>query len=456
MLKKQRRDFLTRSLAGLLAGSGGASVLNSLSVTNALAQQGGEYRALVCLFLYGGNDSFNMFVPRSAGQYSAYREARRNLAVDSGQLLGVDPVGSDGSQYGFHPAMPEVRDLFTNGRVAVLGNVGPLVVPTSRDDFIQERVPLPPRLFSHNDQQAFWQSLNPDAPFPSGWAGRMADAMLSSNVNRQMSMNVSMSGINLMQTGRTSIPYILSTRGVDATKSQTQKTGFGRLERRNAAMQALLNANAGHLFGNEYRSVMSRALDLNSDIRSVLASTSVPPVGFPGSQLGQSLAMVTRMISIREQLGLSRQIFFVGFGGWDTHSAQNSRHPALLSTLSQAMGAFYRATEYMGLSHQITSFTAADFGRTLTSNGDGSDHGWGGHQLVMGGAVNGNRIYGQMPEYRIEGGADSGRGRIIPTTAVDQFGATLARWYGLSESDLSDVFPNLDAFGSSNLGFLAS
>ncbi len=445
---------MKRSVAGLLAGSGGAAVLNSLNITNALAQQGGEYRALVCLFLYGGNDSFNMFVPRSPDQYTAYREARRNLAVDSGQLLGVNAVGSDGSQYGFHPSMPDVRNLFNNGKVAVLGNVGPLIVPTSRDDFVQSRVPLPPRLFSHNDQQDFWQSLKPDASISSGWAGRMADAMLSANANRQMSMNVSMSGINLMQTGRTSVPYILSTRGVDLTKSATQKSGFGRLERRNAALQALLNSNASHIYGNEYRSVMSRALDLNNDIRSVLARAPVPPVGFPGSPLAQSLAMVTRMISIREQLGLSRQIFFVGFGGWDTHGAQNARHPALLSTLSQAMGAFYRATDYLGLANQVTTFTAADFGRTLTSNGDGSDHGWGGHQLVMGGAVNGNRIYGQMPEYRIEGSADSGRGRIIPTTSVDQFGATLARWYGLSESDLADVFPNLSAFESSNLGFL--
>jgi len=260
---------MKRSVAGLLAGSGGAAVLNSLNITNALAQQGGEYRALVCLFLYGGNDSFNMFVPRSPDQYTAYREARRNLAVDSGQLLGVNAVGSDGSQYGFHPSMPDVRNLFNNGKVAVLGNVRPLIVPTSRDDFVQSRVPLPPRLFSHNDQQDFWQSLKPDASISSGWAGRMADAMLSANANRQMSMNVSMSGINLMQTGRTSVPYILSTRGVDLTKSATQKSGFGRLERRNAALQALLNSNASHIYGNEYRSVMSRALDLNNDIRSV-------------------------------------------------------------------------------------------------------------------------------------------------------------------------------------------
>lgn len=453
-MKLTRRHFLQKSVAGLLSGSGAAAALNTLALTNAYAQDASDYRSLVCIFLYGGNDSFNMFVPRNEPQYSSYQNSRRNLAVERDQLLGVGPVATDGSQYGFHPAMPDVRSLFNEGNMAVVGNVGPLMVPTTRDEYRNRRVPLPPRLFSHNDQQDFWQSLDPGTSRPSGWAGRMADAMNWINTNQELSMNISMSGTNLMQTGRSEIPYILSNQGVVDPKSKTVLTGYGRLERRNTAMDTILGQDAGHIFGNEYRKVMRRAFDLGDQIGNVLDSMAQPVTLYPGSPIGKSLNMVARMIAAREQLGLSRQVFFVGFGGWDTHGNQASRHPALLSGLSRAMHSFYRTTEELGIADSVTTFTAADFGRTLTSNGDGSDHGWGGHQLVMGGSVRGNAIYGQMPAYDIEGPSDSGRGRIIPTTSVDQFGATLANWFGLSDGSLQDVFPNLGNFDQRNLGFI--
>ena len=453
-MRSNRRDFLKQSLAGLISTAGAGSVLTGLSLTNALAQSSGDYKALVCIFLYGGNDSFNMFLPSDTDQYSVYQESRRNLAVGREQLLAVNPIASDGSRYGFHPSMTAVKSLFDQGKVAVVGNVGPLIVPTSRADYRQSRVPIPARLFSHNDQQQFWQTLESDVRQVSGWAGRMSDAMYSVNSNRQLSMNIAMSGINLMQTGRSTAPYVLSPRGVVNPKAVSVETGYGRGLRRAAALEQLYSIETGNLLGNEYRRSMTHAMSVSRDTREVLLGVPDPTSPFPSSPLGSSLKMVARVIRAREQLGLSRQIFFVGFGGWDTHSEQGRRHPVLLKTLSEAMAAFYQSTNELGVTDNVATFTAADFGRSLTSNGDGSDHGWGGHQLVMGGAVNGNSIYGQMPEYRIEGGSDAGKGKIIPTTSVDQYGATLAQWYGLDQSNLNEVFPNLRNFNQTNLGFL--
>ncbi len=450
--QRERRFWLKK--ASLLAGAGATSTFTGLSAIDAFAQDQDDYRALVCVFLYGGNDSFNMFVPRSNEPYELYAQARRNLAVPQSSLIGVSPTASDGSQYGFHPAAPELADLFNGGKLAVVGNVGPLVVPTSREDYQANRVPLPPRLFSHNDQQDFWQSLQSAAPQPSGWAGRVADAMQAQYISGELSMNISMVGSNLMQTGATSIPYNLSPGGVVHPKMSSLLTGYGRLERRQKAIAAITSNDTGHLLANHYRNTMRRSLVVGEELGRVLDSNIEIESNFPATDLGAAMGMVARMISHRNTLGLRRQIFFVGFGGWDTHGDQTARHPALLRSLSQSLGAFYSATESLGVASKVTTFTAADFGRTLTTNGDGTDHGWGGHQIALGGAVKGNAIYGQMPEIRIEGPQDSGRGRLIPTTSVDQYAATLARWYGLPESNMSDVFPNLGNFNVANIGFV--
>ncbi len=452
--KMKRRDFLRRYASTAAAGIGAYSTLGGLNLVNALAQDT-QYKALVCVFLFGGNDSFNMFVPTDEGAYNDYAEARRNLAVPRGSLLPVDAVASDGLRYGFHPSMPEMRDLFQQGKATVVSNVGPLLVPTSRDDFLANRVPLPPRLFSHNDQQDFWQSLELDKLQSTGWAGRMADVLGGVNSNQQLSMNISMAGSNLMQTGAATIPYILSPEGVVAPKTNTLLTGNNRARNRADALDLLLQRDSGHILANYYRDTLRRANILSDEIGEVLSNSPPLQTGFRQNPLADSLQMVARMINVRQTLGLSRQVFFIGYGGWDTHGNQNSRHPALLRNLSESLAAFYRATNALGLERQVTTFTAADFGRTLTSNGDGSDHGWGGHQLVLGGAVNGAQVVGEMPQIRIDGPSDSGHGRIIPTLAVDQYCATLAQWFGLQNNQLSDVFPNINQFASSNLGFMA-
>jgi len=424
----KRRDFLKRYASTAAAGLGAYSTLGGLSLTNALANDS-DYKALVCIFLFGGNDSFNMVVPTDEAAHSAYANARRNLTVSRSQLLPLDTIASDGLRYGLHPSMPEIRDLYQQGKVTVVGNVGPLLVPTTRDDFINSRVPLPPRLFSHNDQQDFWQSLELDKLQSTGWAGRMADALSSVNGEQALSMNISMAGSNLMQTGSATIPYIASSEGIDRSKADTLLSGFGRASRRSQALQSLLDRESGHLLANQYRTTVKRANELSMQIGDILNQSNRINAGFPQTPLADSLQMVARMISVRQSLGLKRQVFFIGYGGWDTHGGQNARHPALLR--------------------------AADFGRTLTSNGDGSDHGWGGHQLVMGGAVNGQQIVGEMPVIAIDGPSDSGHGRIIPTLAVDQYCATLARWFGLSSNNLDEVFPNLREFSQRDLGFLS-
>ncbi len=448
---RERRRWLKR--ASLLTTVGAASTFTGLRAMNALAQDQADYRALVCIFLYGGNDSFNMFVPRSDDQYAQYAQSRRNLALDRNNLISVSPT-SDGAQYGFHPALPEVADLFNRGKLGVVGNVGPLIVPTTREQYRTNKVPLPPRLFSHNDQQDFWQSLQFAAAQRSGWAGRVADAMHAEFVNGELSMNISMAGSNLMQTGNQTIPYNLSPAGVVHPKMRELLTGYGRLERRQKAVASLNNTATNHLLADHYRNTMRRSLLVGDELGEILDKPIDVESGFPDSQLGSAMKMVARTISHRNTLGLKRQIFFIGYGGWDTHGDQTVRHPALLRNLSQCMGAFYSATEALGVAANVTSFTAADFGRTLTTNGDGTDHGWGGHQLVMGGAVNGNQIHGRMPEIRIEGPEDSGRGRIIPSTSVDQYAATLAAWYGLPQAHMADVFPNLPNFNEAKLGFL--
>jgi uncharacterized protein (DUF1501 family) len=454
-----RREFLKHCVNSTLMGAGAYAALGSLGMVNALAAPAADYRALVCVFLFGGNDSYNMVVPASNTEYAAYATARQNLAVPQAELLAINPVINDGASYGFHPAMPEMRTLFESGQLAVMANVGALVVPTTRNDFNNQSVPLPPQLFSHNNQQDFWQSLQPDVAQPTGWAGRMADLLASVNTNQKLSMNISLSGRNLMQVGDLSFPYNLSPGGVQNYAGMSS-TGNDQQQLRYNIFQGLLdkelNDTSRHALIREFARVRDRAGDLAEEISLALSNAPAITTVFPtqNNSLASSLRMVANMIAASGDLGVKRQIFFVGFGGWDTHASQDTRHPELLGNVSQALKAFYDATVELGVQNQVTTFTTSDFGRTLTSNGDGSDHGWGGHQLIMGGAVKGQDIYGKMPEIVIEGPQDSGRGRIIPSTAVDQYSATLAKWYGLSDSDMSEVFPNLQNFNSQDLGFM--
>lgn len=452
--KLQRRDFIKRSLLSGVGTASAGGLLNSLTISQAMAQQSNSpYKALVCIFLYGGNDSFNMVVPRSNTEYQQYADARQTLSVDQNALLPINALGTGSTQYGLHPGMEAVQSLFDQGQIAVQANVGALIEPTTRTSYQQKTVELPRQLFSHNNQQDFWQGLEASSQTPIGWAGQMAELLSTENQTADVPMNISLSGANLLQASASGLPYNVSPAGViellGANPGNDQQS-----QRRAQAYQQLLNAQQSNAFSQQFAERRITAQQLAGEVGGIL--DNMPPLNtnFPAGKLGGSLRMVANLIAARNSLGMSRQIYFVGFGGWDTHGDQLINHPLLLSELSEGLGAFYAATEELNVQNDVTTFTAADFGRTLTSNGDGSDHGWGGHQLVMGGAVQGQSIYGVMPDIEIDGPLDSGRGRIIPTTGVDQYGATLARWFGVAESDLTTVFPNLSNFASSDVGFM--
>jgi uncharacterized protein (DUF1501 family) len=411
----------------------------------------GDYRALVCLFLAGGNDANNLIIPNDTAGYAAYKAGRGALALPQEGLLGLTPRTSDGRQFALHPSMPELRDLFVDNRAALLANVGTLVVPTTKDQFKAHSVPLPNALFSHNDQQVQWQSSVPDSKlFTSGWGGRLADLTNAFNENNTISMSISLAGQNSFQVGKQVSQYAVSPNGAVQPSS-----GGGALgEIRTRARKDLLNPGDENLFASAFSSLTTEAVGDSALLASVLGKDATFTTAFPKSSLGLQLRMIARLIAAAPSLGLRRQIFFARVGGWDLHDAQIGTHAKLLADVSQSVAAFYKTTTELGVADQVTTFTASDFGRTFTTNGDGSDHGWGSHHLIIGGAVKGGDIYGQIPDLSVNGPADTGRGRWIPTTSVDEYNATLATWFGVKPTDLAVVLPNVERFAKPNLGFL--
>lgn len=451
----KRREFLRRSLQttggmGLYAGVGTLKIAEVMAQTRAFD----DYKALVCVFLFGGNDSFNTVVPRSVAEYSVYAESRQNLAIENSALLPITAATPDGVEYGLHPSMPEFKALFDSGRMAVMANVGTLIEPVTLQQYRDKSVQLPRSLFSHNDQQDQWQSTPaPRSVDTNGWAGRTADVLAPLETSARLPMNLTLRGSNLLQVGNDTIPYGLSNNGAITYRGLANNNGAQGRRRR--AFEALVNRQHSHVLEQSFADVQRRAFNLSGEINSVLAGLPDLATPFPENNgLADQLRAVARMIAVRDEFGASRQIFFVSTGGFDTHDEQNERQPGLLAGISQAVAAFNTATDELGVSSNVTTFTASDFGRTLTSNGDGTDHAWGSHQFIVGGAVGGQDIYGVMPGLQIDGPDDTGNGRLVPTTAVDQYAATLMRWFGLTEAELAAVFPNLANFGSSNIGFM--
>lgn len=425
----------------------------SLPITQVYGQSGGfsDYRALVCVFLLGGNDSFNMLVPRSDAEYNVYAASRQNLSIAQGDLLPINPLNPDGAQYGLHPMMTGIQPLFEAGQAAFVTNVGPLIEPTTKDQYLAKSVDLPPQLFSHNNQQDQWNSLKGKTTMPTGWGGRVADLLRDNVASQQLAVNVSLNGNTLFQSGADTTAYTMGANG------PIQFLGFGdsgvELERR-LAFEQFIQAEYSSIYERAYAEVQQRAL---ANAEKVTAAINYAPdfvTVFPDSQLGNRLQTVARLIAVRDELSMQRQIFFVASGGFDSHDNQNQNQPGLIGGISDAIAAFHSATVELGISSQVTTFTQSDFGRTLTSNGDGSDHAWGGNQLVVGGPVLGQRLYGTYPLLEIGGNDDVGGGRMIPTTSADQYAATLARWFGVADADLDAVAPHLANFAVRDLAFL--
>lgn len=450
----KRRNFIKSLLGSSVGVSGASATLSSMSLmSSALAQTNSrfnDYKALVCVFLHGGNDSFNMLIPSDNVDYSSYQNVRQNLAISQNSLLNINPSSAMPYNLAMPDFMSPLQQLFNQGNLAFLANAGPLLQPVTKTQIQQNSSLLPPQLFSHNDQQKHWQTAWPEQSSLTGWAGRMADLIM--DTANPLSMNLSIDGSNIFQTGTNSLPYSLDSSGVEPFSALNPNENWNA--DRLSAFQRLLSAER-HILGQAHNAVYQRAQSNIDLLSGAIASENQSDITYPEGQLADQLKMVATLASSQKSLDHPRQVFFVSMGGFDTHDNQITSQPRLLQSLSTALASFNDDLQARGLSDNITTFTMSDFGRTLTSNGDGTDHGWGGHQIIMGGAVKGRDIYGKMPEdFTLNSIDDLGDGRIIPTTSVDQYAATLAKWFGLSVSEINAVFPNLSRFNSSDLGFM--
>ena len=449
----ERRRFLVGASRIALGSAAAMATMGQLQMVQAATRPVDKYRALVCVYLFGGNDSFNMLVPRTTSAYNTYQAARPALAIPRNDLLAISPsAGGGGIDWGLHPSMPELRSLFESGRAALLGNVGPLVVPTSKSDYQGRRVPLPPELFSHVDQQAYSMSMGSETAAKAGWGGRIADRLHAAGFGSTMGLPIglTMSGANAWLAGAQTGMYTLGSSGPTRLDSSLRAPSDDRRRARASAFEQLLGAaqRDTSAFVREHGRMNRRAIDFSESVYNAINNVAPPATVFPTGRFGDTLRTVARTIAARGALGQRRQIFFVGLGGWDTHDGQPTSHPNLLAQVSQGLSAFYNATVELGVASDVTTFTMTDFGRTLNNNGDGTDHGWGGHSWLVGGDVVGRRIFGTMPEYALGASQDVGRGRMIPTTPVEQLGSTLSRWFGLGLSDVGEIFPNLRNFGT--------
>lgn len=462
-----RRVFLAR--AGALGGMGLAApmAMSLAAAGDAAAFSASDYKALVCVFLYGGNDCHNTLIPADIPNYDRYSairggasgRKRGGIAYGLDELVSLRPsvnqTLTDELSYGLAPSLSKTGALFNSGKLAIQLNVGPLVVPLTRVQFQSGALPLPPKLFSHNDQQSVWQALGAEGA-TVGWGGRMGDLALSSNTNSLLTC-ISASGNAVFLSGNDALQYQISPGGAIPIWA-AKGASFGS-SRASEVLKTLITEPRAHVLENEFTRVTKRSMVMedivNTALSPVTLTTSFDTDNKPNS-LANQLKIVARLIGARNALGSKRQVFFVSLGGFDTHDGLMETHPNLLALLDEALSSFYAATVEMGVENQVTTFTASDFGRTLTSNGDGSDHGWGGHHFVMGGAVKGGRYFGTAPQVSVTSDDQVGQGRLLPSTSVDQMASTFARWFGASENELSTILPRITNFSSSDLGYFSA
>ena len=455
---QSRRAFLKRSGALGLAGVATPFVTSLGAIGEAAAATASDYKALVCVFLYGGNDYANTLPPYDSASYAQYAAARQNIALNrdalAATLLNPATALPGGRQYALAPNLAPLLPIFNAGKMAVVLNLGTLVQPTTKAQYQAQSVKLPPKLFSHNDQQSYFQASNPEGA-TSGWGGRLGDLYQSGNGTATLTC-VNASGNAVYLTGQQALQYSIGTGGPISLLGNSSSV-FGSATTA-STLRTLMTAASPNLLANEHARVSKRALDTYAQVTGALASAPAASFSlFPANNnLADQLRMVARMIAVSSELGAKRQVFFVSQGGYDLHDNLVAQHPGLMATLGNALKAFYDTTVQLGVSDKVTTFTGSDFGRTLQSNDDGSDHGWGSMHFVMGGAVKGQRFYGTAPAIGNGTADDVGQGRLLPTTSVDQYAATLASWFGVSAGQMTTVLPNMGNYNPSswNLGFV--
>lgn len=492
----RRRDFLRQAACAAVGALSARATIRDLALINTGAGQETftDYKAMICIFMAGGNDSNNLVIPVGS-DYANYASIRQNLALPESAVVPISPLNSDGRAYALHPSCAELATLFSEQKMAMLFNTGPLLSPITRTQYQKNSVAKPPQLFSHSDQVTHWQTALPDQPPRTGWGGRIADLLhpcqyelldgVPTSNSAKISLCTSLAGANTYEVGNQFAQFHVSTGGAVTLGGVTGQ----RLQ----AVKDILSLSNNNLQRNAYADVTKRAIEIGDTLNSSITPYTDPTDssyssqnnsapwrwntgltgiytggqagGFPNTSLGRQLKMIARMIAGRGPLSMKRQIFFAQVGGYDTHTAQVGTgaaptdttvgsHANLMNELSEAMYAFQRAMEQLSLGNSVTQFTASDFGRTFPTNGQGSDHGWGSHHMIVGGAVRGGRIYGTFPTLAVNGPDDTSTGRWIPTVSVDEYSATLAKWFGVSQSNLATVFPNLDRFARPDLGFM--
>lgn len=452
-----RRAFLQRASSVSLTGAAAPFVMNLAAIGEAAAATASDYKALVCVFLYGGNDYASTLVPYDPLQYGVYAAQRASLAYSQAALaptlLNPTTPLPGGAQYALAPNLAPLLPIFNAGKMAVMLNLGTLVRPTTKAQYLARSVALPPKLLSHNDQQSYWQSSSPEGA-TSGWGGRVGDLLQSGNGTSTLTC-VNVSGNAVFLSGRNAVQYSISTSGPIGLNARTSLQGSAAAS---TLLKNLIASGGGsHDFMGAYASIGKRALDTYALVSTQLAAARATATPFPAaadtqSSLGAQLQMVAKMISAANELGVRRQVFFVSTGRFDTHDGLGTLHPTLMLNLANALRAFYDTTVELGVASQVTTFTGSDFGRALTANNDGTDHGWGSMHFVLGGAVKGKQYYGINPTLANNGPDDIGQGRLIPTMSVDQYAATLASWFGVSASDLTTAIPNINNYAGSPLG----
>ncbi len=452
MMGTTRRRFLKGIGCGALSATPVLGTLAHLGAAGSAAAQtippGDDYRALVCILLAGGNDSYNMVVPRDPDEHADYVASRSDLALDRDDLLTVSPASLD-RDFGFHPSMAGARDLFDANRLAVVSNVGTLVEPVTLAQVQNESARLPLGLYSHSDQIRQWQTSVPEDRDALGWGGRLADLLAAVNDQAEISMGISLSGTNDFQAGAGSREFAISTEG------STPISGFGDpdpfLVLREAAIRSMVDAQYANLLEGAFADRMRGGIRNDEVFSAAIAQAPALATPFGPDPLGQNLRMIAETISVRAALGMRRQTFFVLVGGWDHHDEVLATQAPMLANVSQSLSDFDAALGELGVRDDVTTFTISDFGRTLTSNGRGSDHGWGGNALVMGGSVRGGDFYGTPPPLYPGSLLDTGRGRLIPTLSTDEYFAELALWFGVAPNDLDAVLPNIRRFVTPSL-----